>query len=100
MARLRSLFVGLFRRDRVEHDMADEMAFHIETRARALEAAGVDRDAARRQARLEFGSIEHYKEEVRASRGLDLVDELRADLLSGIRGLRRSPGFAFVAALS
>jgi hypothetical protein len=30
-------------------------------------------------ARLEFGSIERYKEDARRARGLRLIDELRAD---------------------
>jgi hypothetical protein len=100
VARLRSLLNGLFRRVRVESDMADEIAFHIEARARQLEADGVDAATALRQARIEFGSVERYKEEVRASRGLGLTDELRADLTGGWRSLRRTPGFTTIAALS
>lgn len=100
MSRLRSLVSGFFRRDRVERDLADEIAFHIEARARALEAEGLDPVAACRHARLEFGSVERYKEEVRAGRGLRLADELGADLRSGWRTLRRAPAFTLVAALS
>ena len=43
-ATLRSLSAGLFRRRHAEADMADEIAFHIDTRARdliALDDAGV-----------------------------------------------------------
>jgi putative ABC transport system permease protein len=99
-ATLRSLVAGLFRRGRVEADMADEIAFHIETRARDLVARGMSPNVARRTARIEFGSVERYKEEVRGARGLGLFDETVADLLGGIRALRRAPGFTLAAGLS
>jgi putative ABC transport system permease protein len=99
-ATLRSLVAGLFRRGRVEADMADEIEFHIETRARDLVARGMSPDVARRTARIEFGSIERYKEDVRGARGLRLFDEAAADLLGGIRALRRAPGFTLAAGLS
>jgi hypothetical protein len=97
---LRSLVAGLFRRERVEADMADEIAFHIETRARDLVARGMSLEDATRTARIEFGSVERYKEEVRGARGLRFFDEAAADLLGGIRALRRAPGFTLAAGLS
>jgi putative ABC transport system permease protein len=99
-AAIRSLIVGLFRRDRVEHDFADEVEFHLDARARDLIRRGLSPAEARRRARLEFGSVERYKEDVRRARGLRTVDELRSDLLYGWRSLRRSPGFTLVAAVS
>ena len=99
-ASIRSFFVGLLRRDRVEDDLTDEVAFHLDARVKDLIRRGLSPDEARRQARLEFGSIERYKEDVRHARGLRLVDELRADLLYGWRALRRAPGFTLVAATS
>src|SRR5262245_6649962 len=99
-ARIRSFLTGLLRRNRVEDDLADEVAFHLDARVQDLIRRGLSPDAARRQARLEFGSVERYKEDVRRARGLRLVDELRSDLLYGWRALRRSPGFTFVAATS
>jgi putative ABC transport system permease protein len=99
-AKLRSLVAGLFRRGRVEAEMADEIAFHIETRVRDLMARGMTPDVARRTARVEFGSVERYKEEVRGARGLRLFDEAVADLLAGFRALRRAPGFTVAAGVS
>ena len=98
--RLRSLLAGLLRRRTVEHDMDAEIRSHIEARVDDLVGRGLDRVAAARQARLEFGSVERYREEIRAARGLQYVDEVRADLLCGLRGLRRAPGFAIAATLS
>jgi putative ABC transport system permease protein len=100
LAKMRSFFRGLFLRSNVETDMAREMRFHIETRASDLAARGIDADEARRRAVLEFGSLEKYKEEIRGARGLRLLDELRADLVYGLRSLRRSPSFTVVATVS
>ncbi|HVQ13912.1 MAG TPA: ABC transporter permease [Vicinamibacterales bacterium] len=99
-ASVRSFLVALLRRNRVEDDLADEVAFHLDARVKDLIRRGLSPAEARRRARLEFGSVERYKEDVRHARGLRLVDELRADLLYGWRALRRSPGFTLVAATS
>jgi putative ABC transport system permease protein len=99
-AKVRSLASGLVRRRRLEDEMAEEIRLHIDARARDLVRSGLEPDAAWRRARLEFGAVERYKEEVRAARGLRLVDELRADLTCGLRALRRAPGFTAVAAVS
>jgi predicted permease len=85
---------SLLRRDRLEADMADEMAFHIEARADALAAGGLTREEARRRARLEFGAPDRYKEECRESLGLRLADELRADLRVAFRQLARARAFS------
>jgi predicted permease len=99
-SKLRSLAAGLFRRRRLEDEMAEEIRGHIDARASDLVRGGLDPVEAQRRARLEFGAVERYKEEVRAARGLRLVDELSADLICGLRGLRRAPGFTAVAAIS
>ena len=74
MRRLQSVFRRLFRRAEIERQMADELAFHIDARATDLMSRlGVSREEAIRQARIEFGSVEKYKEEGRASLGLRLI---------------------------
>ena len=80
------------RRD-AERDMADEIAHHISSRAADLESRGLTPQEALRQARIEFGAIEHYKEEGRQALGFRLFDELTADLRYAIRGIRKSRGF-------
>jgi putative ABC transport system permease protein len=100
MAKLRAFLTGLLRRGRLEREMSEEMQFHIEARVRHLIQRGLSPHDAHRQARMEFGSVERYKEEVRGARGYSLIDELRADLLSGVRTVRRAPGFTTAAALS
>ena len=96
----RSLAAGLLRRPRLESELSDELQFHLEARTRDLMARGLSAESARRTARIEFGSIERYKDEVRSARGLGFFDELRTDLVNGMRALRRAPGFTLAAALS
>ena len=95
-ARLRSWLRGVFARRRVERDMADEMAFHLATRAEHWTRQGLSRTEAARRARLEFGAVDGYKEDCRQARGLRWLDELRADLTYAGRALRASPLFTCV----
>src|SRR5262245_65643955 len=61
---------------------------------------GVPPAEARRRARLEFGSAEAVKEDLRAARGQRLLDELRQDTRYALRRLRRSRVPAIVAVLA
>ena len=65
-----------------------------------LVAGGLNRAAAERRARQEFGDALRWKEQGREARGLRLADQVRADLRYGARWLRRSPVFATSAVLS
>ena len=98
MRRLRSFWRSVVRRSDVERQMADELSFHIESRAADLMSRdGLSRDEAIRRARIEFGSIERYKDEGRASLGLRLIDDLRSDLRFARRALIRNIGFSTAA---
>jgi putative ABC transport system permease protein len=94
------LWAGLVRRSRAESEMAEELRFHMESRAADLEREGLAAADAKRRARLEFGSVEGYKEVCREARGFRFFDELRADLRYAFRTLRHSPGFTAMTVLS
>lgn len=93
-APLRSLWRNLTARARFEAELEDELGFHLEARADDLAAGGLSREEAARRARLELGSIQAHKEEVRRSRGLRFFDELRADVRFALRSWRRHLGLA------
>jgi hypothetical protein len=98
LARMRSFWRNALHRSDMERNMSDELRFHLARRAEDLVARrGLSADEAMRIARLEFGSVEKYKEQARQSLGLRLLDEFRGDLRYALRAFARSKGFAVVA---
>jgi predicted permease len=85
--RLRAL---VFRK-RVERDLEEELASHIEMQARKNLAAGMSEAEARRQARIQFGGAAQIAEECRDARGVNLVATMFQDIRYALRGFRRSP---------
>ena len=97
-ARALSFWHNVVHRSDMERHMSDELQFHLERRAEDLMArSGLPLEEAMRIARLEFGSVEKYKEEARQSLGLRLLDELRGDLRYAFRTFGRSKGFTAAA---
>lgn len=89
-------------------DVQREIDLHIELRTRELEAAGMSHDDARRAALEAFGDPDAIANEVagihestiRERERRSWVDELRQDLVVGVRILRRAPSFTIVALLT
>ena len=54
---------------RLEREMQDEMAEHIERAAARLMARGLSAEEARRAATREFGNVTYLQEEARDARG-------------------------------
>jgi putative ABC transport system permease protein len=88
---------ALLRRNQFEQDLDDELRLHIELRAADLMRAGHSKESAVREARLELGSRERFKDEVRATAGIRFFDDLSQDLRYGLRVLLQSPMFTVVA---
>ncbi|MGC2467279.1 MAG: ABC transporter permease [Candidatus Acidiferrum sp.] len=93
--RLRSLF----RRNKVEQDLNEELQYHLEQKTQEYTASGLPLEEARRKARRDFGGLEQSKENCRDARRLNWLFDAGCDLKFGLRILRRSPGFAVFAVL-
>jgi predicted permease len=80
--------------------MEAELGSHLENLTEDLIRAGNPPAEAARRARIALGAMTVHKEGMRASLGLRWWDEFWADLLYGMRILRKSPGFTAIAATS
>jgi putative ABC transport system permease protein len=94
--RLRSVF----RRDDVEHELDEELQYHLDQQTAENVRQGMAPNDARLAARRALGNIEFRKEQVRDTRGTRWLEEMGGDLRFALRGLRRSPGFATAVVLT
>ena len=98
--RLKSRLRALLRTSTLERELDEELRFHLEKEIEQNLSRGMSPAAARQAALRSFGGVEQTKEEVRAARGVQLLEQAAQDLIHGLRLLRRAPGFTAVAVLS
>lgn len=91
--RLRSLF----RRERVDAEVDEELRDHIERQTQQNLTRGMNAEEARRAALIAMGGLEQRKQQCRETRGLQRFDNLVRDLVYGLRSMCRNPGFTGVA---
>lgn len=84
---------ALFSRRRVERELHEELAAHLELQARKYAQAGMSMEEASQRARRDFGALENAKEECRDRRGITWLSDVAQDLRYALRGFRRAPGF-------
>ena len=78
MAWLRKL-QALFRRRKLQGELNEELAFHIEMRERKFVEQGMPPEEAKRAARLYFGNLTLTREDSRQFWGFRWLDELGQD---------------------
>jgi predicted permease len=82
---------ALFRPQRVEQDLADELEFHLEREARKLIDEGLAPAEARRRAQARFGSTALAADRCRDERGTAVIDTTLRDLQYAWRTIVKAP---------
>jgi predicted permease len=91
---------ALLRRGELDRELDEELRYHLEREAELHAAGGMGPEEARRAALRDFGDsggVTQSREQCREARGVRPVEDLRQDIVFGLRVLRRNPVFSLVA---
>ena len=92
--------VALFRRRRLDADLSDEIAAHLELAIADHVARGKSPEEARRLAMRAFGGVLQTEEAYRDRQGFPLLESMWQDVRYMARTVRRSPAVPAIAVLT
>jgi predicted permease len=95
--RMRGLVSNLFRRDRVERELDDEVRAHLAMLIDEKIAGGLSIEEAHRMARIELGGVDQVKEQVRDVRIGAMIEQVWQDGRYAMRIMRKNAGFTAIA---
>jgi putative ABC transport system permease protein len=93
--RMRALVSG----SRLDREFDEELDAHLDLLTDDLERRGLDRDAARTEARRQLGGVAQLTHDRQTTRGFPALEDLWRDVRYGLRVLRKRPQFTFAAVL-
>ncbi|HEV8167906.1 MAG TPA: ABC transporter permease, partial [Pyrinomonadaceae bacterium] len=91
---------ALTRKDELDHELDEEMRFHLERDIEQNIRNGMTREDARYAALRTFGGVDQSKEECRSARGVGLIDNIVRDVSYSGRVLFKSYAFTIVVVLT
>jgi predicted permease len=97
---LGALARNLFRGDRRDRELRAEVQSYVDLLTEEKTAAGLTSEAARRAARLEFGSLDAVTDETRRVRAGALLEQWGQDARYALRLIRRDRSLSLVAVLT
>jgi macrolide transport system ATP-binding/permease protein len=94
LARLR----GIFRKDELGEQIAEEMQSHIEMEIADRVRRGEDEQTARREVLMRFHGVDATKQRYREQGGVPAIEDFIQDVRYALRAFRKEPSFALTAA--
>jgi predicted permease len=103
MSFLRNLTSGLralLRKKQVEDEMDEELRSYLDAAVKDKMRLGMSYEQVLRAARVDMGSVEAVKEEIRSAGWEAALETLWQDVRYGLRQLKRNPGFTAVVVIT